>query len=45
MDEPRHPQVIQRWKTQQTQKSKWSAPRTTAVRRERSKRPSIPKHS
>ena len=32
MDKPRHPQVIRPWKTQQTQKNKWSAAhdRTTA---------------
>ena len=26
MDKPRHPQVIQPWKTQQTQRTKWIAP-------------------
>ncbi len=45
MERSRHPQVIRPWKTQQTQKSKWSAPRTTELRRERSKRFSTPKHS
>jgi hypothetical protein len=45
MDKPRHPQVIRPWKTQQTQKSKWSALRTTEPRRERSKKFSTPKHS
>ncbi len=45
LDKPRHPQVIRPWKTQQTQKGKWSAPRTTEPRRERSKKLSTPKHS
>jgi len=38
MDKPRHPQVIRPWKTQQTQKNKWSAPPTTKPRRESSKK-------
>jgi hypothetical protein len=45
MDKPRHPQVIRPWKSQQTQKNKWSAPPATEPRRERSKKPSTPKHS
>jgi hypothetical protein len=39
MDKPRHPQVIRPWRTQQTQKTKWSAPLTKEQRRERSKKP------
>jgi hypothetical protein len=45
MDKPRHPQVIRPWKTQQIKKSKWSAPRTTEPRQERSKKLSTSKHS
>jgi hypothetical protein len=45
MDKPRHPQVIRTWKTQQTQKSRLSAPRATEPRRERSKKFSTPKRS
>jgi hypothetical protein len=37
MDKPRHPQVIRPWETQQTQKTKWSEPRTKKPRRERTK--------
>jgi hypothetical protein len=43
MDKPRHPQVIRPWKTQETQKNKWSPP-PSEPRRERSKKPSIRKH-
>ena len=45
MDKPRHPQVIRPWKTQQTQKIKWSAPPTAELRREPSKKRSTPKRS
>ena len=38
MDKPRHPQVIRPWKTQQTQKNKWSAPPKKELRQERSKK-------
>jgi hypothetical protein len=44
MDKPRHPQVIRPWKTQQTQKSKCSAPHTEQLRQERSKKFRAPKH-
>ncbi len=39
MDKRRHPQVIRPWKTQQTQKRKWSAPALGEPRRDRSKKP------
>ena len=42
MDKPRHPQVIRPWKTQQTRKSKWSAPPAAEPRKEHSKKPSSP---
>ena len=47
MDKPRQPQVIRPWKTQQTQKNKnkWSAPRTTEPRRERTRKLRSPKRS
>ena len=45
MDKPRHPQVIRPWKTQQTQRNKWSAPPTTEPRRARNKRPLSPKRT
>jgi hypothetical protein len=43
MDKPRHPQVIRPWKTQQTQKSRWSARPTVEPPRERGKKRSTPK--
>lgn len=38
MDKPRHPQVIRPWKTQQTQKNKWSPPPLREPQRERGKK-------
>ena len=43
MDKPRHPQVIRPWKTQQTQKGRWSARPTLEPPREHGKKPSTPK--
>jgi hypothetical protein len=37
MDKPHHPQVIRPWKTQQTQRNKWSPPRTREPPRKRGK--------
>jgi len=34
MDKPRHPQVIQTWKTREAQKKKWSAQPGGQLRRE-----------
>ena len=43
MDKPRHPQVIRPWKTQQTQKGRWSARPTMEPPRESGKKHFTPK--
>lgn len=43
MDKPRHPQVIRPWKTEQTQKNKWSTRRKQELRRQRTKKVAMPK--
>jgi len=45
MDKPRHPKVIRPWKTEQTQKNKWSPLPTTEPRRERTRKLLSPKRS
>jgi len=44
MDKPRHPQVIRPWKAGETKKKKWSAPPAMGSKRERGKKPLVPKH-